>query len=309
MNRTLITKIGALVLTAICILGATPAQSQSAVQRVFDSPEAAADALIAAARTNDQTTLVEIFGAKHRSLISTVDAARDRELRARFAKMAGEYRQLYPEPNGAVTLVVGFETWSFPIPLVKEGSSWRFDTEAGFEEVINRRIGENELAAIETLRAYVDAQRQYAATPRDGTKVRQFAQKIRSAPGKRDGLYWDADPAKGEKLSPAGALIEDAGTRGPGAPYKGYYFKILTRQGGNAPGGRYNYLINGRMIAGFAMIAYPADYGETGVMSFLVNHYGVVYQKNLGPKTGTIARGITEYNPDGTWKEVIEVVY
>lgn len=306
MNRTLSTKIGALVLGAICLLGATPAQSQSAAQRVFDSPEAAADALVAAARTNDQTALVEIFGAKHRDLIGTVDAARARELRARFAKMAEEYRQLYPEPNGAVSLVVGFETWSFPIPLVKEGASWRFDTEAGFEEVINRRIGENELAAIETLRAYVDAQRQYAATPRDGTKVRQFAQKIRSAPGKRDGLYWDADAAKGEELSAAGALIEDAQTRVPGAPYKGYYFKILTRQGDDAPAGRYNYVINGRLIAGFAMIAYPADYGKTGVMSFLVNHYGVVYQKNLGPKTDTIARGITEYNPDRTWKEVVE---
>jgi hypothetical protein len=306
MNCTLSTKIGALVLAAICLLGATPAQSQSAAQRVFDSPEAAADALIAAARTDDQTALVEIFGAKHRDLIGTVDAARDRELRARFAKMAEEYRLLYPEPNGGVTLVVGFETWSFPIPLVKEGSGWRFDTDAGFEEVINRRIGENELAAIETLRAYVEAQRQYAATPRDGTKVRQYAQKIRSASGKRDGLYWDADPAKGEEGSPAGAVIGDPGTRVLGAPYNGYYFKILTRQGVNAPAGRFNYLINGRMIAGFAMIAYPADYGKTGVMSFLVNHYGVVYQKNLGPKTGTIARGITEYNPDRTWKEVVE---
>jgi hypothetical protein len=306
MNCILSTKIGALVLAAICFLGATPAQSQSAAQRVFDSPEAAADALIAAARTNDQTALVEIFGAKHRDLIGTVDATRDRELRARFAKLAEEYLELYPEPNGSVSLVVGFETWPFPIPLVKEGSGWRFATEAGIDEIINRRIGENELAAIETLRAYVDAQRQYGATPRDGTRVRQFAQKIRSAPGKRDGLYWDADPAKGEELSPAGALIEDAGTRVPGAPYKGYYFKILTRQGVEAPAGRYNYLINGRLIAGFAMIAFPADYGKTGVMSFLVNHYGMVYQKNLGPKTGTIGRGITEYNPDRTWKEVVE---
>lgn len=306
MNRMLSTKIGALVLAAIWLLGATPAQSQPAAQRVFDSPEAAADALVAAARTNDQTALVEIFGAKHRDLIGTVDAARDRELRARFAKMAEEYRVLYPEPNGGVTLVVGFETWSFPIPLVKEGSGWRFATEAGIEEIVNRRIGENELAAIETLHSYVDAQRQYAATPRDGTKVRQFAQKIRSAPGKRDGLYWDADPAKGEGLSPAAAQIRDAGTRVPGAPYKGYYFKILTRQGVEAPAGRYDYLIHGRMIAGFAMIAYPADYGKTGVMSFLVNHYGVVYQKNLGPKSGKIARGITEYKPDRTWKEVVE---
>ncbi len=306
MNSILGKMTGALVLAAMCLLGATPAQSQPAAQRVFNSPEAAVDALVAAARTDDQAALVEIFGAKYRDLIGTVDKARDRELRARFAKAAEEYRLITPEPNGSVTLVVGFEAWSFPIPLVKEGSGWRFGTETGIEEVINRRIGENELAAIETLRAYVDAQRQYAATPREGTKVRQFAQKIRSAPGKRDGLYWDADPAKGEEVSPAGPLIRDPGTRVPGAPYNGYYFKILTRQGADAPAGRYNYVINGRMIAGFAMIAYPADYGKTGVMSFLVNHYGVVYQKNLGPKTGTIARGMTEYNPDATWKEVAE---
>ena len=295
-----------LVFTALCLLAATPVQSQPAAQRVFDSPDAAADALIAAARTDDQAALVAIFGAKHRDLIGTVDKARDRELRARFAKMAEEYGLLHPEPNGSVTLVVGYEAWPFPIPLVKEGAGWRFDTEAGIEEVIDRRIGENELAAIETLRAYVDAQRQYAAKPRDGTKVRQFAQKVRSSPGKKDGLYWAADPAKGEEASPAGPLIRDPGTRVPGGPYNGYYFKILTRQGPDAPAGRYDYVINGRMIAGFAMLAYPADYGKTGVMSFLVNHYGVVHQKNLGPKTRAIAPGMTEYNPDATWKEVAE---
>jgi hypothetical protein len=293
-----------LVLTALCLLGATPARPQPAAQRLFDSPEAAADALIAAARADDQTGLVQIFGAKHRDSIGTVDKARDRELRARFARMAEEYRVLRPEDNGSVTLVVGYEAWPFPIPLLKEGEGWRFDTEAGVEEVINRRIGENELAAIETLRAYVEAQRQYAAKPRDGTKVRQFAQKVRSSPGKKDGLYWAADPAKGEEVSPAGPLIRDPGIRVPGAPFNGYYFKILTRQGPAAPGGAYSYVINGRMVAGYAMVAYPAQYGGTGVMTFLVNHYGIVYQKNLGPKTAQRAAEIREYNPDASWREV-----
>lgn len=295
-----------LVFTALCLLAATPARSQPAAQRVFDSPEAAADALVAAARADDQTALVEMFGAKHRDLIGTVDKARDRELRARFAKMAEEYRVLRPEDDGSVKLVVGYEAWPFPIPLVKEGSGWRFDTEAGMQEVINRRVGENELAAIETLRAYVEAQRQYAAKPRDGTKVRQFAQKVRSSPGKKDGLYWDADPAKGEEASAAGPLIRDPGTRVPGAPYNGYYFKILTRQGPAAPAGRYNYVINGRLVAGFAMVAFPADYGRTGIKTFIINHYGVVYEKDLGPKTANIAAAMTEYNPDATWNEVSE---
>jgi hypothetical protein len=304
MNRILIMSTRVLVLTAMCLLGTTPVQSQPAAQRLFDSPVAAADALVAAARADDQTALVAIFGTKYRDLIGTVDKARDRELRARFAKMAEEYRVLRPEDNGNITLVVGYEAWPFPIPLVKEGSGWRFDTEAGVQEVINRRIGENELAAIETLRAYGDAQRQYAAKPHDGTKVRQFAQKVRSSPGKKDGLYWAADAAKGEEASPAGPLIRDPGTRAPGAPYNGYYFKILTRQGSAAPGGAYSYVINGRMVAGYAMVANPAQYGGTGVMTFLVNHYGIVYQKDLGPKTAQRAAAIHEYNPDATWREV-----
>jgi hypothetical protein len=290
----------------MCVLGATPAQPQSADRQHFASPEAGADALVAAAKANDESALVAMFGAKHRDLISSVDKARDRELRARFAELAEQYRVFRPEPDGSVILVVGFEAWPFPIPLVKAGATWRFDTEAGIDEVLNRRIRENELEAIETLQAYVEAQKAYAAKPRDGSNVRQFAQRIRSAPRKRDGLYWEANPAAGDEVSPAGPLIHDPGSRAPGDPYNGYYFKILTRQGPAAPAGRYSYVINGRMIAGFAMVAYPADYGKTGVMSFLVNHYGVLYQKNLGPNMSRIAQGMTEYNPDRTWKAVAE---
>ena len=297
----------ALLIAAAFMFSATSATAQTADgQRRFDLPEAAVKALIEAVRTNDEHALIEIFGAKHRDLIGTVDKARDRENRTRFAESADEYRLLRPEDDGRVTLVVGYQAWPFPIPLVKEGSAWRFDTDAGWEELLNRRIGANELAAIETLGAYVEAQRQYASTPRDGTKVRQFAQKIRSAPGKQDGLYWDADSAKGEELSPVGPLIGDVRGRQPGDPYNGYHFKILTRQVPAATAGRYDYIINGRMLAGFAFVAWPADYGKTGIKSFIVNHYGDVYEKDLGPKTAAISAAIAEYNPDPTWTEVTE---
>ncbi len=296
--------VRALLVVAAFMFSATFATAQTADgQRRFDLPEAAVKALIEAARTNDEQALIEIFGAKHRDLIGTVDKARDRENRTRFAESADEYRLLRPEDDGGVTLVVGYQAWPFPIPLVKEGSAWRFDTDAGWEELLNRRIGVNELAVIETLGAYVEAQRQYASTPRDGTNVRQFARKIRSSPGKRDGLYWDADPAKGEELSLVGPLIRDASGRQPGDPYNGYYFKILTRQGSAAPAGRYDYVINGRMVAGFAIVAFPADYGRTGVKTFIVNHYGVVSERDLGPNTAKIAIAMTEYNPDPSWKE------
>lgn len=293
-----------LIAVAFMFSAASATAQMSDGQRVFDSPEAAAKALVAAARANDEKALVEIFGAKHRDLVGTVDKARDRENRTRFAKAADEYRLLRPEDDGSMRLVVGYEARPFPTPLVKQGPTWRFDTDAGREELLNRFIGANELEAIDTLRAYVDAQRQYASKPRDGTKVRQFARKIRSSPGKKDGLYWDADPAKGEELSPIGPLMRDASGRQLGDPYNGYYFKILTCQGSAAPAGRYDYVINGRMVAGFAMVAFPVDYDKTGVKTFIVNHYGVVYERDLGPNTAKIAAAITEYNPDSSWKEV-----
>jgi Protein of unknown function (DUF2950) len=307
MNRVC-SSIGMILLAALLLASTvSPALAQRpGMQRVFDTPEDAVKALVAAAKANDEGALVEIFGTKHRELIGTVDKARDRETRTRFAGAAEEYQLLRKEDDGRIMLVVGAEAWPFPIPLVKAGSGWRFDTEAGAEELLNRRIGANELAAIHTLRAFVDAQRQYAAKPRQGGDVRQFAQRVRSTPGKRDGLYWDADPAKGEEPSPIGPLLPDAASRQPGAPYDGYYFKILTRQGPAAPAGRYSYVINGRMIAGFAMVAFPAEYGETGVKTFIVNHYGVVYEKDLGPRTVSIAKAMTEYNPDSTWSAVTE---
>ena len=260
----------------------------------YRAPRGAADALIDAAKKGDNAPLIEIFGARHKEAIGTVDATRDKELRAKFARMATERRRFHFNDNGTVSMVVGFEAWPFPIPLAKTDKGWRFDTDAGIEEVVKRRIGENELSAIAKLRAYVEAQRQYATEPRDGTSVRQFAQKLHSSQGKKDGLYWPTN--EGEPKSPAGQEIKDSKT-----PHDGYYFKILTAQGAAAPAGKYNYIINGKLIGGFAMVAWPEDYGKTGVMTLIVNHYGDVLEKDLGPDTAKLAAATSEYNPGEGW--------
>jgi hypothetical protein len=206
-----------------------------------------------------------------------------------------------------VILVIGPEAWPFPIPLARSGGDWRFNTAEGLEEIVNRRIGGNELRAISVCRDYMDAQRQYAGKIRDGSGVRKFARQLISSPGKQDGLYWDPAVANGEE-SPFGPRIAEYLSKGgrPREPYYGYYFRVLTRQGNNVPGGRYNYVINGNMIAGFALVAFPAEYGKTGVMTFLVSHHGKVLQKDLGPETGQIARRMAAFNPDGTWTAVQE---
>ena len=217
------------------------------------------------------------------------------------------------------TLVIGSENWPLPFPLVKEDGRWRFDTAAGIEEAVNRRVGRNELNAIDLCHAYLDAQIEYASADRDGDEVLEYAQVLVSTEGNKDGLYWEA--AEGEEISPFGPLIADAQGylegRDPGDPFKGYYFKVISRQGANAPGGRYDYIINGNMIAGFGLIAFPADHGNSGVhgrtsgrsrgaivMTFMCNHQGKVYEKDLGPDGDLIAAAIGEYDPDGSWNLV-----
>jgi hypothetical protein len=273
-------------------------------QREFDTPEAAAQALIDAAKANDVNALVDLFGEKYRGLVATVDHVADQEDRDKFVRTAGEHLVLRREGDDKVILVAGFQAWPLPIPIVRKDARWHFDAAAGSEEILNRRIGRNELATIDLLRAYVTAQRQYAAQSRDGSGVRAFARKVASSPGKRDGLYWRADPSKGEELSPFGPYIHDANKRKRGEPYNGYYFKILTGQGAAAPGGAYSYIINGHMVAGFAMIAAPARYGVTGIKTFIVNHYGDVYERDLGPGTSSTFGTITQYNPTKQWKLV-----
>ena len=205
-------------------------------------------------------------------------------------------------------LIIGSEEWPLPFPLVREKRRWRFDTEAGIEEVVNRRVGRNELGAIRNCHAAIDAQVEYASADRDGDEVLEYAQVIISTEGKKDGLYWEA--ADGEEASPFGPFIADAKGylegRDPGDPFRGYFYKVITRQGTNAPGGRYDYIINGNMIAGFGLIAFPADHGNSGVMTFMCNHQGKVYETDFGPDSDLIAAGIDEYNPDASWKLVEE---
>jgi hypothetical protein len=210
-----------------------------------------------------------------------------------------------------VILEVGDDLWPFPIPIVKTNGGWYFDTAVGKEELLNRRIGTNELATIPVMRAYVDAQREYASEDRDGSEILKYAQRLVSSPGKHDGLYWPLEP--GGEESPLGPLVAYAQEEGYNpeiraeeeverGPYHGYHFKILTRQGKHARGGQYNYVINGNMIAGFALVAWPAEYGDSGIMTFIVNQQGRVYQKDLGPNTAKLARNMTEYDPDPTWR-------
>lgn len=273
----------------------------------FKTPEAAAEALLTAFKNNDDGALTALFGAEYSARLLSKDKAAARESRERLYQDAQKVLTLRKDTEDRVVLVIGPEAWPFPIPLVRSGADWRFQTTEGLEEIVNRRIGANERGAIVVCRDYLIAQRQYAARIRDGSGVRKFARRLVSTPGKQDGLYWDPAAAGGEE-SPFGPRIAEylKGGRRPGDPYYGYYFRILTRQGSKAPGGRYSYVINGNMIAGFALVAFPAEYGQSGIMTFLVSHHGKVYQKDLGPRTRRIAAKMQAYNPDSTWSEVNE---
>jgi hypothetical protein len=287
---------------------ALPLAALAAVQQTFTTPEAAVEALMAALKADSDEAMVSIFGEDHRDLVTQSDRAASSATRAKILAAMQTLRVLHePSPDRRV-LVIGDKAWPVPIPIVRKGDRWRFASEEGEDELLNRMVGGNERNAIYVLRAYVDAQRSYAAVDRDGDGVRQYAQKLGSTPGKRDGLYWDADPAKGEEPSPLGPLIAESAAylegHKAGDAFRGYHFKILTRQGQSAPGGPYSYIINGRMIAGFAMVAYPADYGRSGVMSFIVNHNGKVYEKNLGEGSTKIGASMTSFDPGPGWKEV-----
>jgi hypothetical protein len=287
---------------------AIPLSTLAAPQETFATPEAAVDALLAALKADSDAPLMALFGDEHKVKLFDPDPAAAKANRARIVESMQTLRVLKEPSAGRRILVIGENAWPLPFPIVKTGDRWRFATEEGVEELINRRIGGNERNAIYSLRAFVDAQRAYAARDRDGDGVLQYAQKIMSSPGKQDGLYWPADPAKGEEASPFGPLIAEAtpyiAGHKVGDPYRGYYFRILTQQGKNAPGGPYSYVINGRMIAGFAMIAYPAAYGESGVMTFIVNHNGKVYERDLGPNTAKLAPGIKAFDPGKGWNVV-----
>jgi hypothetical protein len=293
---------------ALALMLAVPLAAAAAPQETYATPEAAVDALMAALKADTDAAMLAIFGEEHKDLIISSDRAATSATRARILAAMQTLRVLHePGPDRRV-LLIGAEAWPVPIPLVRAGDRWRFATEEGRDEIVNRRIGGNERNAIYVLRAYLDAQRAYAARDRDGDGVLQYAQKLASAPGKHDGLYWPADTAKGEEASPFGPLFAEGAAyrKGhvAGDPYRGYYFRILTRQGKNAPGGAYSYVINGRMLAGFAMVAYPAEYGKSGVMSFIVSHNGKVYEKDLGKDSTAIGAKMSTFDPGSGWKEV-----
>jgi len=294
---------------------AATAQQQAEKQALFATPEEAMKTLVDAAKAKNRAAFGEIFGAGALQQLLSGDPVQENREMDQFAAAVEKSAKLERVNETKFTLTIGERDWPFPIPIVKEENRWRFDTRAGIEEILNRRIGENELSTMLTARAYVLAQWQYfteAGADKDG--VAEYAQKFISSPGKRDGLYWET--AEGDRPSPLGSLVAAARSEGYGrkddssapkrAPYHGYYFKILTRQGAYAPGGKYSYMINGNMIAGHALVAYPDKWGSSGVMTFIVNQQGRVYQKNLGPKTAQIAAAMTEYNPDLSWKLVGE---
>jgi hypothetical protein len=273
----------------------------------FDTPEAAVAALECAAKACDGDAIRALFGPAAEELQNPDRIQATHELNTFTAALA-KSKQIVRDSDTRCTLEVGDDRWPFPIPLVKRDGKWLFDTEAGKDELLNRRIGRNELMTLSAVRAYVDAQREYAAKDRDGDEVLEFAQKIVSASGKKDGLYWD--PEFDGELSPLGPLAAKAQSEGYAKsrkedaapePFHGYYYKILTAQAKSAPGGKYSYIINQNMIAGFALVAWPASYGETGVMTFLVNQQGRVYQKDLGPDTAKVAAKVKAYDPDKTW--------
>ncbi len=310
-RRTMHGLAGAVVVAAMLTSGwGLSAFAADAKQRYFVSPADAVTALIEAVKAGDKPALLAILGQDGKGIISSGDETADRLARERFVQSYQEANQLTKDGDFRATLSVGKDDWPFPIPLVKRASGWRFDTAAGKEEILNRRIGQNELDVIQVCLAYVDAQREYYLRNASGGSLLEYAQKFASAAGKRDGLYWEAKP--GEEPSPLGPLVATARRAGysagkPGGgpiPYHGYYYRILTAQGKDAPGGAYDYLARGHMIGGFALVAYPAQYASSGVMTFIVNHDGVVYQKDLGPNSAATAQAMTRFNPDATWKKV-----
>ncbi len=298
------TSMGLAAIVAVALL-----TSASQAQQAYPSPEDAAAALAAAVKTGTRSTILKVLGKvlgkNAEDIIESGDDVADAEMRQRFLSAYDAKHSIKAEGNKKATLILGADDFPFPIPLVNNRTGWEFDAAAGRIEILYRRIGRNELDAIQTCLAYVDAQNEYAEKDRTGEGVGVYAQRIVSSPGKKDGLFWRDD----REPSPLGELAAQASAEGykvtaQAAPYHGYYYRILKGQGSDAPGGALNYVVKGKMIGGFALIAYPAEYGNSGVMTFMVNHAGTVYQKDLGTRTDSTARSIYLFDPDQTWKKV-----
>ena len=300
----------AIIVAAMMLAGFyQSAFAADAKQKGFKSPEETVKALIDAVKGNNAKELLTNLGPSGKELISSGDEVADKTGRDHFVKAYEEMNKLVNENYKKVILHIGNGDWPFPIPIVKVGKYWFFDTKAGKEEILNRRIGRNELNAIQVCLAYVDAQREYVLKDRGG-KLLEYGQRFISEKGKKDGLYWEVK--EGEEQSPLGPLVAKAAREGytgkksgdKPSPYHGYYYKILKAQGKNASGGEYDYVVKGKMIGGFALVAYPAEYGNSGIMTFIVNHNGVVYEKNLGKDTQKIATTMKKFDPDKAWKKV-----
>ena len=279
----------------------------ASAQKAFKSTDAAVEELVKAVRDGDRKAILVVLGRKASDIVSSGDTVADEAAFKRFVAAYDAKHQLTMQGDNKAIMVLGQEDFPFPIPLVRENGMWQFDTDAGLDEILYRRIGRNELDVIQTCLAYVDAQDEYAEKDRTGAGVGVYAQRVISSPGKKDGLYWP--DVQGNDVSPLGEFVAEATAQGyrvggGRTPYHGYYYKILTQQGPAAAGGELDYVVHGKMIGGFALVAYPAEYRNSGVMTFIVNHAGVVYQKDLGPRSAELAEKMTEFNPDKTWKEV-----
>lgn len=275
-----------------------PAAAQEQGQKTFSSAGEAANALISAIKADDETALLSILGPDGKEIVNSGDPAEDKDHRQEFVRKYEQMHRLVTEPNGATTLYIGAENWPSPIPLMHKGTQWYFDTAAGKKEILYRRIGKNELSAIQVCRELVDAQKEYYAQGHDGEPANQYAQKLASDPGKHNGLYWQASSTSSE--SPIGPMLASAAAGqqpGEATPFQGYYFRILTSQKTGS------YIVDGKMTRGFAIVAYPAEYRSTGVMTFIVDQNGIVYEKDLGPRTEQIAKSLTRYTRDATWRK------
>lgn len=283
-----------------------PSMAQPAGQKTFSSPQEASDALVAAMQSNDEKAMLAVLGPDAEHVVSSGDAAEDARSRANFVQKYLEMHRLVKEPDGTTTLYIGAKNWPTPIPLAEKGSTWYFDTEAGSQEILFRRIGRNEISTIRVCQELVAAEKEYRDLQHD-----QYAEKIVSDEGRHNGLYWKAAP--GGPQSPVGPLVASAVTEGYSdqaksalTPYRGYYFHILSQQGSHAPGGAKSYIVDGKMTGGFAFVAYPADYRSSGVMTFVVASDGIVYEKDLGTETGIRAKAMKTYDPDGSWRRAEE---
>ncbi|MBI4776023.1 MAG: DUF2950 domain-containing protein [Deltaproteobacteria bacterium] len=303
-NRRYLPVSVCMIAAVVLVLGtSTAAFSEVTSQKSFSSPEEAVASLVAAVHGHDIPGMTAILGPGSEELVSSGDHAADKVNREKFLKAYEQKNRLQEETPGKVTLYIGVNDWPMPIPIVKADAKWAFDAREGREEILNRRIGRNELYIIDVLHAYVDAQHEYATRDREGAGAVEFAERLVSTHGKHDGLYWEVK--EGEDPSPLGPLVAQAAEEGYAnedlSPFHGYYFKILKKQGEHANGGAFDYVVQGKMILGFGLVAYPAEYGNSGIMTFIVNQEGVIHQKNLGEDTKDIAQAMDVFDPDASW--------